>query len=430
MAVHLSLAAYRRHRSASGLFNPLVLPSVLASVTPWFWPSTGAVLAVLAIHLVWVWWCGRLSPRPPVQTGALRDASTPSFSSPTPNDASPAAPFLTTPVLVVLDEAEDIKTFRFARPPDFTFRAGQFVPVRVSIDGKPHVRCYSICSSPDVRGFFEISVRRQGLVSGTLHATLRPGTLASVGRPAGAFVYPEGDARPLALIAGGIGITPLLAMFRHGVATDPSRPMTLLYSARREQDLAFLPELRLIVERHPQARSAITLTQDSNSSHWRRGRIDEAMLRTYVREPGLTLFYICGPPPMIAEMRRLLSGMAVPEHQIRAEEFDTAAAASLVNHARPVATRPLGTGGPARVTFSVSGRTVDAPASMTLLELAEAHGIDIPWSCRSGVCQSCRTRVVSGDVECRSDVIEMTDRARGFVLPCVSWARGECTVEA
>ena len=82
--------------------------------------------------------------------------------------------------------------------------------------------------------------------------------MASVGRPAGRFVYPEGDARPLTLIAGGIGITPLLAMFRHGVSADPNRPMTLLYSARREQDLAFLPELQLIVERHPQARAAIT----------------------------------------------------------------------------------------------------------------------------------------------------------------------------
>jgi len=433
MAVHVSLTAVRRHRSAAGVLNPLVLPSALASVTPWIWPSAGVVFTVLAVHLVWMWLCERLSPpRAPERVRRLSDESMTGSRTASTTAAAPPSMFLTTPVLAVLDETPDIRTFRFARPPDLTFRAGQFVPIRVSIDGKPHIRCYSISSSPDARGFFEISVRRQGLVSGTLHATLRPGTLASVGRPAGRFVYPEGDARPLTLIAGGIGITPLLAMFRHGVSADPSRPMTLLYSARREQDLAFLPELQLIVERHPQARSAITLTQDAGTGRWGRGRIDAELLRTHVHEPGLTLFYICGPPSMIAEMRTMLRDLSVPDDQIRSEEFKTAAAATLVNHASPAAamTRTGGTPGRARVTFAMSGRTVDASASMTLLELAESHGIEIPSSCRSGVCQSCRTQVTSGDVDCRSDVIEMTDRAQGFVLPCVSWVCGDCTLEA
>lgn len=437
-AAHLALTALLRHRSGAGLFSPRVVVSMLASIAPWIWPSTGLVVAALAGHLAWLWLCERLWPRvprrpaapvaPPPIAASVANRS-PSPQTPAP---SPSPMFCTAPVLAVLEETPEIRTFRFARPDNFAFTAGQFVPVRVSIDGKPHVRCYSISSSPDVRGFFEISVRRQGLVSRTLHATLRPGTSATVGRPAGAFVYPENDARPLALIAGGIGITPLLAMCRHAVSADPGRPVTLLYSARREQDLAFLPELRLIAERHPQTRLAITLTQDTGDSRWARGRIDAVLLRRYVHEPALTLFYICGPAAMIAEMRALLRSLEVPEGQIRSEEFDTASAAALVNRAvpAPAAVPSPATTSHARITFAASGRTVDAPLSMTLLDVADTNGLAIPSSCRAGVCQSCRTRVTSGDVDCQSDVIEMTDRAQGFVLPCVTWARGDCTLDA
>jgi ferredoxin-NADP reductase len=113
------------------------------------------------------------------------------------------------------------------------------------------VRCYSISSPPDTKGYLEISVRRQGLVSGTLHATMRAGATLAINRPAGQFVYPGGDDRPIALVAGGIGITPLLSMLRHAVASDPTRPITLLYSARREHDIAFLNELRVLAARHP-----------------------------------------------------------------------------------------------------------------------------------------------------------------------------------
>ena len=110
--------------------------------------------------------------------------------------------FAPTTVLAVLDEAADIKTFRLARPEGCEFSAGQFLAVRVLIDGKPHVRCYSISSAPHTRGYLEISVRRQGLVSGTLHATLRAGSTLTINRPSGQFVYPQGDDRP-ARVDGG-----------------------------------------------------------------------------------------------------------------------------------------------------------------------------------------------------------------------------------
>ena len=146
-------------------------------------------------------------------------------------------------MLAVLEESPTIRTFRLARPAPFTFDAGQFLTVRVQVDGQAHVRCYSISSAPEATGYLEISVKRQGLVSGMLHATLRPGSSLLVKPPAGRFTYPAGDDRPVALVAGGVGITPLISMLRHGVAADPGRPITLLYSARGRRELVFWDEL-------------------------------------------------------------------------------------------------------------------------------------------------------------------------------------------
>jgi ferredoxin-NADP reductase len=337
--------------------------------------------------------------------------------------------------LAVLDEATDIRTFRLARPPGFDFTAGQFVPVRVSIDGKPHVRCYSISSSPDARGYLEISVRRQGLVSTTLHATLRTGSRLLIGRPAGHFVYPGGDDRPLSLLAGGIGITPLLSMLRYAISSDPSRPIALLYSARNPQAAAFYSELQVIAQRHPHVRIAVTMSEPSTPAPWRCGHIDAEMVRQYVAHPSHTIFCICGPVPMMSAMEQLLTGEGVPADQIRRENFDTALAATQINAPPAAAASSAVTPSPQgskhyEITFAATGRSVTANGSHSLLEMAEAEGIGIPSSCRSGVCQACRTRVAEGDVDCQSSVLDPDDRAEGFILPCVSWPQSDVVLEA
>jgi ferredoxin-NADP reductase len=335
----------------------------------------------------------------------------------------------------VLEEAADIKTFRLARPAGFDFAPGQFVPVRVLVDGKPHVRCYSISSSPDARAYFEISVRRQGLVSTTLHATLRNGSFLPIGRPAGSFVYPHGDDRPLALIAGGIGITPLLSMLRHAISSDPTRPISLLYSARNLASVAFLNELRVIAERHPHVRIGLTLSDGAAAPPWRSGHIDASMLRRYVAHPAHTIFCVCGPTKMMAAMEQMLLGEGVPAGQIRSEKFETAVAATVLNtrSAAPpeaVGTTPQAGGDRCQVTFAASGRTATAGMAQTLLEVAEAEGVPIPSSCRSGVCQACRTLLTQGDADCRSSVLDPADRDAGFILPCVTWATTDCVLEA
>jgi ferredoxin-NADP reductase len=444
----------RRHRArGAGAASPFVLPSFLFAIAPWIWPSPAGLGIALGLHGCWLVVCEILAPppapaptpRPPTPrpaASAARPAQRPAAAAPAAKPAkpapAPAAPpaFQTTSVLATLDEAADIRTFRLSRPEGFEFRAGQFIPVRVRVDGRPHVRCYSISSSPDSRGYLEISVRRQGLVSTTLHATLRTGALVSIGRPAGGFVYPGDDDRPVVLLAGGIGITPLLSMLRYAVSSDPARPVTLLYSSRAERDMAFVSELRLIAERHPQVRVGLTLTRPSAPSPCRTGRIDREMVMQHVAHPAHSIFCICGPGQMIDDATSLLRELSVPPAQIRSEQFELAVAATAITTPAtpPPAAEPAAAAGSSdgsrRVTFSISGRTAEGPASQTLLEAAEAEGVPLASSCRAGVCQACRTRLADGDVDCRSDVLDPEDRAAGYILPCVSWAMADCVVEA
>ena len=431
-AAHLALAAFRHHRSRSSFLSPFVLPSFLVAVTPWIWPSQVGLFVALGVHALWVIVCEIVAPVPKVAVASARipgpsiTAVAVSRTPPRPQrDASGFAPL---PVLTVLDEATDIKTFRLARPEGFDFKAGQFVPVRISIEGKPHVRCYSISSSPDARGYFEISVRRQGLVSTTLHATMRQGSQLSIGKPAGRFVYPADDERPLALLAGGIGITPLLSMLRLAVSSHPTRPVSLLYSARNRDALAFLPELRVLAQRHPQLRIGITVTEAAPTDSWRKGRIDLPFITQFVTHPAHTIFCVCGPAPMMADMEQLLIGAGVPPTQIRSEKFETAVAATVLN--APSLAAEGHRHGELEVTFSATGRTARTSGARTLLEVAETEGVAISFSCRSGVCQACRTRLTNGDVDCQSSVLDAEDRAAGFILPCVSFAQGDCVLEA
>ncbi len=260
------------------------------------------------------------SPR--IETPPRRIEAVPTAPSPRVLAGVEPAGLVPVPVIAIIDETHDIRTFRVARPKRFDFQAGQYLTVSIRIDGKRMSRCYSISSAPESADYLEISVKRQGRVSGFLHSTAGVGSLLSVEPPAGRFVYPAGDNRHLLLLAGGVGCTPLMSMLRHAVVRDPSRPVTFLLSVRTVNDIAFRSELALLRRQHPQVRVGVTLTREDHRPALLAGRIDEALLRRAAPDPANTLFYICGPTPMIDGMKRLLLGLGVPASQIRWETFD------------------------------------------------------------------------------------------------------------
>ena len=420
--IHCALLVLRKHRNAGNGF--LVLgPSFLFTVFPWFLPSPAWLLTGLAVHLAWFVACEKLiTPPPPARRPSVPAVQRPGAQAPAGPAARPAespkAPkprgFAEVEVLAAFDETPEIRTFRLTRPEGFAFQPGQFLIVRVEAGGKTQSRCYSICSAPSAPGYLEISVRRQGTVSRHLHESLAPGSKLRITGPGGAFVYPPGD-RPIVLLAGGIGITPLLSMLRHALAAAPTRPVTLVLSAKKESFVPFADELRALARRHPRFRLAVTLTADCERPGCSAGRIDRRLLESAVANPGGAVWMICGPLPMIDEMRSLLGSMGIDPAQVHFEKFETATAAAAA----------AGT-----VRFRTSGKTLPAAVGRTILDLAEGEGIAIPTMCRAGVCGTCRTRLVAGEATGDFEALDHADRSAGWILACVATPAGNCEVEA
>jgi ferredoxin-NADP reductase len=435
--IHLALVALRAHRSSAGAFSLLTLVSLLFSGSPWLMPGVAGMALGLVAHAAWFAACERLAPvMAPTPAARASKASTPPASTPSvrrPPGVTALArrppQFVQTPVMAVFNETADTRTYRMARPEGFDFKAGQFLTLRVRADGRDHVRCYSISSSPDARGHLEITVKRHGLVSGTLHATVRPGSLLSVRAPAGAFVYPGGDERPLVLIAGGVGITPLMSMLRHALDSEPTRPVVLLYSVRTAADIVFGEEIAWLNRRHAQFRAVVAVTACPAAEGQFPGRINEALVSATVPDLGHSVCQLCGPSQMIADVTAVLVSLGVPRSQIHNEVFEAAvAAAGGPSSPAPAATPTVGRA--YEMQFARSGVSTTVAPEQTLLEASEACGADIPSLCRAGVCGTCRTRVLKGDVDCTSQILDEDDRQEGFVLPCVSRARSDCHVDA
>jgi NADH oxidoreductase Hcr len=181
------------------------------------------------------------------------------------------------------------------------------------------------------------------------------------------------------------------------------------------------------VRRHPQIRVAFAATGRGSVDGAYPGRIDEALLST-VPDLAHAIALVCGPQDMIAGLTALLARMGVPPPQIRFERFDAAVAAA----SRPseAAASPRRRAAACfRMRAARSGCDVEIAAGQTLLEAAEGHGLEIPSICRAGVCGTCRTRVLEGDVECTSALIDGDDRRNGYVLACVSSPRSDCVIE-
>lgn len=286
--------------------------------------------------------------------------------------------------------------------------AGQHLPIRLQVgaDEKPLIRTYTLSVAPS-DGLYRISVKREGRVSQFIHDQLREGDLIEARAPAGAFILDAQLERPLVLLAGGIGITPLLAMLRHvvyeGWRQQRIRPVTLFYAARSKAERAFDGELADLVAAAQGAIRLVRVLSDTRGAepgvdYDTAGRIDMALLTRYLAFDDYA-FYLCGPAAFTQGLYDGLRGYNIADGRIYAEGFGPASLARRPD--RPVVaavTRPPATE-PVAVLFTESlkeGRWT--PGSGSLLELAEARGLAPEFSCREGSCGTCKTRLVKGAV--------------------------------
>lgn len=343
----------------------------------------------------------------------METSTTPRMQSADVNDADGFTPLrikhvireTTDAVSLVLDVPE-------ARKDQFRYLAGQFVTLRVTIDGAEHRRCYSMSSSPAVESDLRITVKRDrdGLVSNWINDTLSAGDELHVAPPEGRFVLTS-TAGDVVTFAGGSGITPVYSLV-HSALAATTRNARLFYANRNLESVIFRDALAGLTDSHGERLEVHHHLDDLD------GVVSPRHIADFIgsAEPGHdhadTDYYVCGPAPFMDTVERVLLDAGIPKQQIHLERF-TVAAIPPLDPAEPVVTE--------EVTIELGRSTVTAPyrAGNTLLQTARLAGLKAPSSCETGSCGTCMAQVVQGTARMlNNDVLDDDEVADGWVVTC------------
>jgi ring-1,2-phenylacetyl-CoA epoxidase subunit PaaE len=332
----------------------------------------------------------------------------------------------------------------------FGFTQGQYLTLRTEIDGQDLRRSYSICAAVD-DGELRVGVRKVkgGVFSNWINASLKPGDTIQVMAPQGRFFVPLDPAarRHHVGIAGGSGITPILSILKTVLAREPYSQCTLIYGNRQIRSTMFKEELEDLKNRY-MARLVLHQvfsdepSEDSDGPAGAAGRVGPTLnrgvmnrekisefLATVLPGAGIDEVYICGPFQMNDEAEAALLAAGVPEQRIHIERFGVAQPANeqtlepgtdqvgaVIHQAQP------GDAEVARVLIIRDGlrREIEFRHDQpSILDCATAAGLEVPFSCTSGVCGTCRAKVMEGQVRMeRNFALDKNEVAAGFVLSC------------
>jgi ring-1,2-phenylacetyl-CoA epoxidase subunit PaaE len=324
-------------------------------------------------------------------------------------------------VIVSFDVPEDLSDA-------FRFTQGQHLTLRNSVAGSDERRSYSICSGI-ADGELRVGIRKVpgGRFSSWIHESLKAGDTIQVMAPEGRFFVPLApDAERHYLgIAGGSGITPILSIMKTVLAAEPGSRFTLIYGNRKLRSTMFLEELEDLKNRYL---SRLTLhlvfSQESTDLPLYGGRIGREkigeFLGTLVDPTSIDHAFVCGPHGVNDEAEAALLAAGVPAERIHIERFGIPDAAG-VKAVQPVRE---GDAADAQVTIIRDGvqSVIDFHAHQgNVLDAAAAAGLEVPFSCKSGVCCTCRAKLLEGEVRMeRNFALEKHEVAAGFVLTCQS----------
>lgn len=330
-------------------------------------------------------------------------------------------------------EASDALCVAFDVPEDlreaYRFSPGQHVGVRASIAGQEVRRTYSICSKTDER-HLRIGVRLhdQGAMSQYLATQVRVGDTVDVLTPTGRFfAAPDPSAaRTYCAFAGGSGITPILGIVSNLLQQEPNSRFQVFYSNRTTSTIMFAEELLALKDRYPDRLSLyFILSREPQDVDLFNGRLDTAkvsLLAQRVFNPGETdAFFLCGPGTMIESVRDALLGLDVDPTRIHAERFvsDAPRAAQPQPTVAPPAAPATEAGTQVTVVMDGRRRSFTMNNDATVLDAAENAGLELPYSCRAGVCSTCRARVTRGAVTMMTNyALEPWEVEAGYILCC------------
>lgn len=294
----------------------------------------------------------------------------------------------------------------------FDYEPGQYIGIGVLMDGRWRWRSYSLTSVPDKHPIanqrtiaITVKAMPEGFLSSHLVNGLAPGTVVRLAAPQGNFVLPDPAPASVLFLTAGSGITPVMSMLRTLVRRDQITDIIHVHSAPTESDVMFAAELAELHEAHPGYRLQLRATRTE-------GRLDLSQLAEVVPDWQERQAWACGPEGMLNDAEKVWAAAGIPEH-LHLERFAVSRAAV------------HGVGG--TVTFERSGKTVEADGATPLMDAGEQVGIQMPFGCRMGICQSCVVGLVGGHVRDLRTGVEYEPGNR--IQTCVSAASGDCVLD-
>jgi len=341
---------------------------------------------------------------------------------------SAAPQLLRLQVVEVIAETPSTKTFVFQEG-SLSYAAGQHLTVVAGIGGQTVRRCYSFSSaSTAVRPSITVKRVDGGVLSNWLHDHVRAGDELRAMPASGRFtIEPDPTvSRHCVMVAGGVGITPIVSMAETLLREEPMSRVTLLYGSRCEDEVIFRSRLAGMA-REFAGRFSMVLALDDAPAAWSglSGRLDgdRVLAALGERESGalgervVDEWFVCGPQPMMDSVVAVLSRAGVGEDRIHLERFQYAEASSV---AMPTS--------PATLVFRASGKKTTARVGTTILEAAELSGVALPSSCRMGGCGACKVKVDGRVVAAEPNCLTPQEKADGYVLACCSYGDGHVVV--
>ncbi|MES3003649.1 MAG: 1,2-phenylacetyl-CoA epoxidase subunit PaaE [Pseudomonadota bacterium] len=314
----------------------------------------------------------------------------------------------------------------------FDFRPGQFVTLRAVIDGEDTRRSYSICSPHQrytAQGEFDVGIKpvEGGRFSRWAANELREGDVLDVMPPDGRFTPHDPQARHRVGFAAGSGITPILSIIATTLADEPESRFTLAYCNQRANTIMFNEALQDLKDRYPARLTLIhLLSRQPQEVQLFHGRLDEAkvseLLEALIPPASIDEAFICGPEAMIEGAERALKNAGVPAERVHAERFASPGDPTSARH-RVVPEARVHGAHTHQLDIVLDGKThhLGMAADDRVLDAALDAGLDLPYSCKGGVCCTCRARVLEGKVEMEKNfTLEQWEMDKGFVLTCQS----------
>jgi ring-1,2-phenylacetyl-CoA epoxidase subunit PaaE len=308
----------------------------------------------------------------------------------------------------------------------FAWVPGQYLTLRTVLDGQEVRRAYSICSGLD-DDELRVAVKHVegGTFSAWMNSALRSGDTVEVMAPDGRFgIAPDPAATRVYLgLAAGSGITPILSILRSVLAREPRSRFVLLYGNRTTASIMFRETLHDLKDRFLDRLTVLhVLSRETQDIPALSGRLDGAKLRTLLptvlAPERISHAFVCGPATMIDDLTATLADLGLRPDRIHTERFTPSGAAP------PPAPRPAAEASAfatAAITFDGKTTTVPVAEGEAILDAGERAGLVLPWSCRGGMCGTCRARLTEGTVEMAQNfALEPWETAQGFVLTCQS----------